>query len=94
MQAAGRGSLLFTGGGLALAPKPGLAAAALGKAALRSLALSLGEELAPLGIHAATVTIRGYVQPGTPLAPDLIAQVFWEMHLQKKDDWTPERTLP
>ena len=94
MRRAGRGTLLFTGGGLALAPKPGLAAAAMGKAALRSLALSLAGELAPEGIHAAIVTVRGFVQPGTPLAPDLIAQVFWEMHLQKKDDWTPERTLP
>jgi len=41
MRAAGRGTLLFTGGGLALKPEAGLASAALGKAALRSLALSL-----------------------------------------------------
>ena len=94
MRRAGRGTLLFTGGGLALGPKPGLAAAALGKAALRSLALSLAGELAPEGIHAATVTIRGFVQPGTPLDPDLVAQVFWEIYLQKKEDWHPERTLP
>ena len=66
----------------------------MGKAALRSLALSLAGELAPEGIHAATVTIRGFVQPGTPLAPDLIAQVFWEIHLENKEDWTPERVLP
>ena len=43
MRQAGQGTLLFTGGGLALQPKPGLASACLGKAALRSLALSLGE---------------------------------------------------
>lgn len=94
MRRAGTGTLLFTGGGLALAPKPGLAAASLGKAALRSLALSLAAELAPEGIHAATVTIRGFVQPGTPLAPDAVAQVFWEMHLENNADWTPERVLP
>jgi NAD(P)-dependent dehydrogenase (short-subunit alcohol dehydrogenase family) len=94
MRRAGRGTLLFTGGGLALAPKPGLAAAAMGKAALRSLALSLAGELAPEGIHAATVTVRGFVQAGTPLAPDAIAQVFWEIHLENKASWTPERILP
>jgi len=62
MRGRGAGTLLFTGGGLALEPKPGLASASLGKAALRSLALSLGAELAPAGIHAATLTIRGFVQ--------------------------------
>ena len=94
MRRAGRGTLLFTGGGLALEPKPGLAAASLGKAALRSLALSLGRELAPEGIHAATVTIGGFVQPGGPLDPDLIAQVFWQLHLQAPEGWREEITLP
>jgi NAD(P)-dependent dehydrogenase (short-subunit alcohol dehydrogenase family) len=92
MRRAGRGTLLFTGGGLALAPKPGLACAALGKAALRNLALSLAEELAPEGIHAATVTVCGFVQPG-PLAPDRIAQVFWELHLQQEGERERERVL-
>jgi NAD(P)-dependent dehydrogenase (short-subunit alcohol dehydrogenase family) len=94
MRRAGRGTLLFTGGGLALAPKPGLASACLGKAALRSLALSLAGELAPEGIHAATVTVRGFVQPGTSLSPDLVAETFWELHLQKMDLWQAERNLP
>jgi len=93
MRVAGRGSLLFTGGGLALAPKPGLAAAALGKAALRSLALSLGEELAPAGIHAATLTIRGFVQPGAPLSPDRVAGALWELHAQAPTAWEKEQVL-
>ena len=93
MRAAGRGTLLFTGGGLALGPKPGLAAACLGKAALRSLALSLAAELAPEGIHAATVTVCGFVQPGSPLAPEHVAQVFWELHEQEKNAWESERTM-
>ncbi|MDR3673275.1 MAG: SDR family NAD(P)-dependent oxidoreductase [Holophaga sp.] len=93
MRRAGRGTLLFTGGGLALGPQAGLAAASLGKAALRSLALSLGQELAPEGIHAATVTVCGFVQPDTRFAPDLIAQVFWDLYLQKQDGWETERIL-
>ena len=94
MRRAGRGTLLYTGGGLALAPKPGLACAALGKAALRSLALSLAAELAPEGIHAATVTVCGFVQPGTPLSPDLVAETFWELYLEKSSAWQAERLLP
>jgi NAD(P)-dependent dehydrogenase (short-subunit alcohol dehydrogenase family) len=93
MRRAGRGTLLFTGGGLALRPQTGLASASLGKAALRSLALSLGQELAPEGIHAATVTVCGFIQPGTPFAPELIAQTFWDLHLQKRDGWESERIL-
>jgi len=90
MAARGRGTLLFTGGGLALAPKAGLASASLGKAALRSLALSLAQELAPQGLHAATVTVAGFVQPDTPLAPERVAQAFWDLHIQPRDTWTPE----
>jgi hypothetical protein len=37
----------------------------MGKAALRSLALCLAQELAPEGIHAATITVCGFVQRGT-----------------------------
>ena len=93
MRRAGRGTLLFTGGGLALAPKPGLGAASMGKAALRSLALSLAEELEPEGIHAATVTVCGFVQPETPLSPQVVAQNFWDLYLQGPGQWEKERTL-
>ena len=74
-------------------PKPGLASACLGKAALRSLALSLAAELAPEGIHAATVTVCGFVQPGSPLAPEHVAEAFWELHGQEKTAWESERTM-
>ena len=94
MRAARRGTLLFTGGGLALQPKAGLASGSLGKAALRSLALSFAEELAPEGIHAATVTIRGFVQPATDLSPERVAEAFWDLHAQEPGQWERERLLP
>ena len=94
MRAAGHGTLLFTGGGLALQPKAGLASASLGKAALRSLALSFAEELAPDGIHAATVTVRGFVQPGSILPPERIAQCFLDLHRQPRGSWDKELVLP
>jgi NAD(P)-dependent dehydrogenase (short-subunit alcohol dehydrogenase family) len=82
MRAAGRGTILFTGGGLALDPTGWLPAAslAIGKAGLRSLALTLHAELAPAGIHAGTVTIAGQIAPGTKFDPDIIAQAFWSLH--------------
>jgi short-subunit dehydrogenase len=94
MRERGRGTLLFTGGGLALQPKPGMASACLGKAALRSLALSLGQELAPEGLHAGTVTVCGFVQTGTALEAQTVAQAFWALHRQPPSDWTWEMTVP
>ena len=84
MREAGRGTILLTGGGLALDPTGWLPAASLavGKAGLRSLAQTLHKELAPEGIHVATVTIAGQIQPGTAFDPDLIADRFWHLHAQ------------
>jgi short-subunit dehydrogenase len=83
MRARGRGTLLFTGGGLALAPGTGQASLSLGKAALRSLALSLGAELKGEGLHAATVTVCGFVQAGTPFDADFVAETYWELHQEE-----------
>ena len=61
MKAVSRGTILFTGGGLALEPEPSASSLAVGKASLRSLAFSLHKELTPFHIHVATVTVCGYV---------------------------------
>lgn len=90
MRKAGKGTLLFTGGGLALKPQVDAASASMGKAALRQLALCLAEELAPAGIHAATVTVAGFVQPGTAFGPDRIAEHFWELHAEPRERWRSE----
>lgn len=82
MRQAGRGTILFTGGGLALNPTGWLPAAslAIGKAGLRSLAQTLHAELAPQNIHAGTVTIAGTVAAGSAFDPDRIAEAFWDLH--------------
>jgi NAD(P)-dependent dehydrogenase (short-subunit alcohol dehydrogenase family) len=92
MRAAGRGSLLLTGGGLALSPTNWLPAAslAIGKAGLRSLALTLHAELAPEGLHAGTVTVAGTVAPGTPFDPDRVADAFWALHRDPPGGFRPE----
>lgn len=82
MKARKQGTIIFTGGGLALEPYPMYTSLAIGKAGIRSLALSLHSELAASGIHVATVTICGFVQPSTPFDPDLIAEEYWRLHTQ------------
>ncbi len=92
MRAGGSGTILLTGGGLALDPTGWLPAASLavGKAGLRSLALTLHKELAPEGIHVGTVTVAGQIQPGTAFAPERIAEAFWDLHSDAKDRFRPE----
>jgi NAD(P)-dependent dehydrogenase (short-subunit alcohol dehydrogenase family) len=92
MRAAGRGTILLTGGGLALSPTNWLPAAslAIGKAGLRSLALTLHAELEAEGVHAGTVTVDGAVAPGTPFDPDLVAEAFWSLHSDPPGAFRPE----
>jgi short-subunit dehydrogenase len=85
MKAAGRGTILFTGGGLALYPSAAYASLAIGKAAIRSLAYSLGQELQDSGIYVGTVTVAGSVQPGTYFDPDTIAEVYWRLHQERNE---------
>lgn len=82
MRAAGRGSVLLTGGGIALKPTATGASLGVGKAAQRSLLVSLARELEGTGIRAATLTICGFIQPGTAFDPEGLAQQMWELHTQ------------
>jgi len=90
MSLGSRGTILFTGGGLALEPEPGASSLAIGKAAIRNLAFSLYRELAPFHIHVATVTICGYVRDGTKFSPGSIADSFFHLHQQSEGQWERE----
>lgn len=90
MRAAGSGTILFTGGGLALYQMPRMGALAIGKAGIRTLALTLAKELEPEGIHAATVTICGGIRAGTFYSPENIAEEFWKLHRDKPEAFRPE----
>ncbi|MCW5922068.1 MAG: SDR family NAD(P)-dependent oxidoreductase [Saprospiraceae bacterium] len=93
MKSRGRGTLFFTGGGTALKAPPAMASLGIGKAGLRSLVFSLAQECKPLGIHVATLTICGAVEPGTRFDPDLIAGEFWRIYAQPKEQWETEVVL-
>jgi short-subunit dehydrogenase len=89
MQAAGGGTILFTGGGFADYPVPALATLSLGKAALRSAATILSAELAETRVRVASITIAGQVAPGSPFDPDRIAERYWQI-VHSDSDWQSE----
>lgn len=84
------GCILFTGGGLSLDPLPLYCSLGIGKAGIRNLCFSLYADLKSKNIHAATVTIKGYVKPGTKWDPDNIAEAFWKLYQQKQVEFERE----
>ena len=88
MAQAGGGTILFTGG--MPTPLPALVSLSLGKAALRALAEMLAAEYAAAGVHVATVTVAGAVEPGSAFDPERIAEHYWRLHTQPVEQWQTE----
>jgi NAD(P)-dependent dehydrogenase (short-subunit alcohol dehydrogenase family) len=109
MLARGRGTILFTGATASLRGSAGFAAFAGAKHALRALAQSMARELGPKGIHVAHVVIDGaidtqFIAENFPeryalkdkdgiLAPEAIAENYWNLHCQARSAWTHELDL-
>ncbi len=90
MKQAGKGTILFTGGGLSLEPHPAWAALGMGKAALRNYAFSLHRELREAGVNVCIVTICGIIKPGSDFDPDKIAEAYWGAHAASPESWREE----
>ncbi|MCC6303903.1 MAG: SDR family NAD(P)-dependent oxidoreductase [Rhodobacteraceae bacterium] len=88
MVAAGRGTILLTGGVLAFGPWIEWGPVALGKAALRSLGQSMALEIGPRGVQVAVVAIHGTMAAGGPYDPDRVAGLYWQTHLRPPAEWT------
>ena len=88
MFAAGYGSIIFTGGGLALQPEYGVGVSALsaGKSALRALRYALHGELSEAGIYVSMVTIAGTVATNTPFDADRIVEYYWNLYMQPRSE--------
>jgi len=105
----GHGTIIFTGATASLRGSAGFAAFAGAKHALRALAQSMARELGPKGIHVAHVVIDGaidtrFIAENFPeryalkdqdgiLAPDAIAENYWNLYRQEKSAWTHELDL-
>lgn len=107
--AAGGGSLLFTGASASVRGRGPFAAFAAAKAGLRSLAQSCAREYGPQGVHVAHIVIDGGIdgrqlRANAPqhaaaaaadslLAPEAIAETYWQLHRQPRNAWTHELDL-
>ena len=89
MRTAGGGTILFTGGGFADRPVPSMATVSLGKAALRSAATMLGDELAPHAVRVASITVAGVIAEDTPFSPARIADAYWRI-ARSEGTWQTE----
>jgi NAD(P)-dependent dehydrogenase (short-subunit alcohol dehydrogenase family) len=105
----GRGTLIITGATGSLRGKPPFVAFAAAKAALRSVAQTFAREFGPRGVHVAHTVIDGGIdgerlrknaaervaklgEDGL-LAPDAIADVYYQLHTQARSTWTHELDL-
>jgi short-subunit dehydrogenase len=89
MAARATGDILLTGGGFALTPSPDYLSISIGKAGIRALALGLFDSLRERGVHVSTVTVAGFVSPGSTDA-EQVGEAFWRLHAQPKEAWTVE----
>ena len=89
MVSRGSGSIFVTGGGFAFNPPPDFISLGVGKAALRSLVQGLHEDFKSKGVHLATVTVAKLVSPKSEDSA-AVADRFWELHSQPRDQWAWE----
>ncbi len=85
------GTILVTGGGLALSPHADWASLGLGKAALRNLAQGLAPALAERGIRIGLATVATLVAPASGEAAG-VADTLWTLTSDPSSGW--ERTFP
>ena len=72
------GTIVVTGGGLAITPHEDWASIGVGKAALRNIVQALAEPLAKRGIRIAIATVSTLVAPGSAEARGA-ADSFWDL---------------
>jgi short-subunit dehydrogenase len=85
MRRRGRGTLLFTTGGAAVAPSAERASSAVSYAAEVAYARMLHEALADEGVHVAHTAIVGALGPGMRHEPEAIAALLWRQHNERGD---------
>jgi len=98
MTAKGEGVIAVTGATAALRGKPMTVGFATAKAAQRMLTQSLARDLGPKGIHCFYSIIDGRIgagsgdegENGSRLDPDGIAENYWYVAQQKRNNWTQE----
>ena len=81
----GDGAILFTGGGLALNPVSQFTSISIHKAALRTLAIALHDEVKDKGVYVGIVNIKGNIGSDDYYAPARIAEQFYHLYQEKNE---------
>lgn len=79
------GTILVTGGELAMYPMYDYLPLSMDKAALRAMCIALHEELKKQNIFVGTVTVTGVIAPDEPCDPTLLAEDFWKLYTERKE---------
>lgn len=100
MAAASRGTLIFSGATASLRGGTEFAAFASAKFALRGLAQSLARTYQPQGVHVVHAILDGVLagsaratQFPARLAPEAVAESYWQLVQQPRGAWTHELDL-
>ncbi len=105
MVAAGAGTIIFTGATASLRGSAKFTNLAVPKFGLRALAQSMARDLGPRGVHVAHTIIDGQIAgeragyragdrgEDAVLAPDAIAEAYYQLHAQPRSAWTQELDL-
>jgi NAD(P)-dependent dehydrogenase (short-subunit alcohol dehydrogenase family) len=105
MVEAGAGTIIFTGATASLRGSAKFANLAVPKFGLRALAQSMARDLGPRGVHVAHSIIDGQIAgerlshsaeargADSVLAPDAIAEAYYQLHAQPRSAWTQELDL-
>lgn len=78
------GTILITGGGLALQPYAGYLPLSMDKAALRAMVQALTPVLNEKGIYIGTVQVTGTIGSNEYFSPKTIAEEFWKLYSKKE----------
>ncbi len=83
---ASRGSVVVTGGGAADRPVTDAVTLGVQKAGVRALLQAMAPDLADRGVHAATLTVRGFLREGTAFDPAVVAERLVDLAERRHDD--------
>lgn len=90
------GALLFTTGLSSVYPMQMMGNVGIALSGLRNYALNLHADLAPQGIYVGHLALGVFIKPGTATDPGLIADVWYEMYMDKSkaEDTFPKGVTP
>lgn len=83
--AAKNGTILVTGGGLAMYPSADYLPLSMDKAALRAMVQALHPVMLERGIFLGLLTVCNVIMEGSTCVPDILAEKYWKQYTERKD---------